>query len=191
MAVRFVNLSHREHLAADVEDDLSVVDRIRAGGFILACPESGATQPAAFCLKCPLFEAIGRVEITGISKPPFEKIWRIVCGASRKRRIGPSRVPKAPSYRKALLESLDGMIHVSEETRTQFREIFVEGAIAINCPLSRAKAGAWRVENPPCPACSYFRGLGEEKGAVRVLCAHPKSITLTRPITGSMSLLET
>ena len=168
------------------EEELAAVGR---SGLLVACPMTERTQASGGCLACPHFRGVGRVATSGPT-PPVEYRTRVMCAYPKQRRLTVSDQPMSGTYRKYLEDAVRAGGRWPGRNAGAETEVFVEQGVAVNCPISRAKQGSWRLELPPCPACEYFRGVEPGKKGPVCLCAHTGSITLLRPVVGSPELLE-
>ncbi len=147
------------------------------------CPLSGMEQSASICRSCSYFSGMIELEVHG--KIEIERKWRILCAYPKPRKISISTSKPQGKYRARLEEALE---HRAGSQMELERKLFLDNGMAINCPLSRAKTGIWRVENPPCLACDHYQGIEETDNGLRVLCDH-YSTRQIRPAISGASLL--
>ena len=185
--VAVFNLSRNTgRLAGTAEPQLS--QAILGSGLLVPCPMNKMEQqPVGLCATCPHFAGIGKVEVRG--EAPLLKTSRIMCSFPRDRTLQGSTAPLKDDYREYLESAIEA--HAGEPGRDAKTElyIFVEQGAAVNCPISRAKTGVWRIERPPCPACDYFRGIVPGARGPICQCAHMFSISLVRMVVGSTNTL--
>ena len=162
---------------------MDVESALLRDNMMLYCPASGIEQSAATCRSCPYFSGMVELEVHG--KIEIERKWRVLCAYPKPRRIAPSASRPTGEYRAKLEEALE---HRAGSKMGLERKLFLDNGMAINCPLSRAKTGVWRVENPPCLACDHYQGIEETDDGLRVLCDH-YSTRQIRPAISGASLL--
>lgn len=148
------------------------------------CPLTGIEQSTSICRACPYFSGMIELEVHG--EIETERKWRILCAYPKPRKAHP-RGSKAPEgeYKEKLLAAIEQR---SSSQKKREQELFVFIGMALNCPLSRAKTRAWRVENPPCPMCDHYQGIEETDDGPHVLCDH-YSTRQIRPAISGASLL--
>ena len=186
--VAVFNLSRNTGRSAGTADP-QLSQAVLGSGLLVACPmEKMQQQPVGLCATCPHFAGIGKVEVRG--EAPLLKTSRIMCAFPRDRTLQGSTAPLKDDYRGYLESAIEA--HAGEPGRDAKaeRHIFIERAAAVNCPISRAKTGVWRIERPPCPACDYFRGVVPGTRGPICRCAHMFSITLMQAVVGSPSILD-
>ena len=181
------DLASRENVATKTVCDLdkNTGKALFNAGMVLPCPDINDIRPSQDCLSCPYFKGAGYVEISGDT--PLENRFRSMCACPRFRPLRKSSVKKTPEYREELRRR-------AKDLTPEENAVFVDSDVSVNCPLSRAKNGTWRVENPPCLACQYYGGLKQNtidgKKGIGLLCSHVRAIRMTRPACGSMEILE-
>ncbi len=187
MKIKLFNLSgaaNRETGADHASQDLDIptAKALFETAKILACPDTKSVQGTRGCLSCPYFEGVGYVQING--EAPVENRFRVMCACPRLRPLATAATQKTESYKSELK-------HNSKSLSAHENAVFIDGNVSINCPLSRAKNGVWRVDNPPCTACFYYKGLTiGPKGEMIVACAHTNTIRITKSVHGSMDIVQ-
>lgn len=181
------NLSSKENVATKAVADLddNTAKALFGRGMLLPCPDTSEIRPTKDCVSCPYFGGVGYVEVSGDA--PLENRFRTMCGCPRLRPLRDASMGKTQQYKDTLTR---GAKSLSPEEKA----VFIDANISVNCPLSRAKDGIWRVENPPCLACQYYGGLKSlskpNENRVGLLCSHARGIRMTKPARGSMDILE-
>lgn len=177
------DLASRENVATKVVRNLDkpTASALFSRGLILPCPDVNKVRSTSHCVDCPYFKGVGYVQING--EAPLQNKFRVMCSMPTHRSLSPSSSRKTQEYK-------DELTHSVKNLTPEEKAIFIDGGVAVNCPLSRAKTGNWRLEHPPCPACKYYGGLKAKESGPGILCSHVKSIRITRPTKGSMGILE-
>ncbi|KKK79159.1 hypothetical protein LCGC14_2836300 [marine sediment metagenome] len=162
---------------------MKVESQLLRDDMMTVCPLAGMEQSANICRTCSYFSGMVEIEVHG--KVEIERKWRILCAYPKPRKISISTSKPQGEYRAKLEEALE---HRAGSQMELERKLFLDNGMAINCPLSRAKTGVWRVENPPCLACDHYQGIKETDDGLRVLCDHYSTRQL-RPAISGASLL--
>ena len=169
------------HLPLEVEDALF------NGPWIIRCPlVRNMERPVGDCRSCPHFDGLGRVEIHGSATPDHR--FRVLCSHAMPRPLLPSNVSVTKEYQDKMIKAIED--RGGPDTKIE-RTLFAQedAGVMVNCPISGAKTGAWRVARPPCPACEYYRGLiPGDRGGWGALCAHRRSLRFGQVQTGEALL---
>lgn len=185
--VAVFNLSRNTGRSAGTADP-ELTQAVLGSGLLVACPMNKMQQQAVgLCATCPHFAGIGKVEVRG--EVPLLKTSRIMCTFPRDRTLLGSTAALKDDYRKYLEDAIEARAGEPGRDAKAERYIFIERAAAVNCPISRAKTGVWRIERPPCPACDYFRGIVPGARGPICRCAHMFSISLVQMVVGSEKTL--
>lgn len=184
-----LNISPGATRAESAEQDAAIAEAVFGSGLLVACPLAQLDRAVEYCRNCPHCVGLGRVTVHG--EAPLENRYRVMCNHAKTRALHPSGAPRRSAYEARLKSEIKRCADLPGRDEELEHRVFVEQSVAINCPVSRAKNGVWRVERPPCPACEYFRGLAQiPKRGIMVLCAHVFTLTMQRSVVGSTELVR-